>query len=87
MKIIIIILFGLGFFAPQSINDWTMYPNPAKDHITLKVNEGELLQYVKIYDMQGRLRQTFTIVTGQMSVQISLHLSPGEYVVYLTNTR
>ena len=87
MKIIIIILFGLGFFAPQSINDWTMYPNPAKDHITLKVNEGELLQYVKIYDMYGRFVEVFNIGTVQTSVQISLHLSPGKYVVYLTNTR
>ena len=87
MKTILIILFGLGFFAPQSINDWTMYPNPARDHITIKTNEGELLPYVKIYDMQGRLRQTFTIGTGQMSVQINFHLSPGKYIVYLTNTR
>ena len=87
MKIIIVILFGLGFFVPQSVSDWTMYPNPARDHITIKTDEGELLPYVKIYDMQGRLRDEVYIGTGQMSVYINLRLPSGKYIVYLTNVK
>jgi Secretion system C-terminal sorting domain len=85
MKIILgILLFCSSFFVT---GDWTMYPNPARDHITIKTDEGELLPYVKIYDMQGRLRDEIYIGTGQMSVEINLRLPSGKYIVYLTNVK
>ena len=82
MKIFIFILFTLGVFVPQSTREWSMYPNPAKDHIIVEVQDGVLPKYIVIYNMNGVLVQK-EFVEGQMSVMIQLRLRPGMYIVYL----
>jgi hypothetical protein len=85
MKIILFLLFLL--FAPQSTLLWNLYPNPAHDHFTVEVAEGELLPYVKIYDWNGRLVQQETIGSGQRCFEIYIHLKPGKYIVYLSGEK
>jgi hypothetical protein len=82
MKIILIILLLFGFFAPQSQREWIMYPNPAKDHITIETVDGVMPKYVKFYDMNGRL--VLKVATeGRTLVRIEFHLKPGSYIVNL----
>jgi hypothetical protein len=81
MKIILTISFLM--FILFGTSDWSMYPNPAKDHFTVEAEDGELLPYVRIYDMQGRLMQQEYIGTGVSSKLIYIHLKPGKYIVYL----
>jgi hypothetical protein len=82
MKIVLFILFTLAVFAPQKDVEWRMYPNPAKDHITIEIKEGVLPKYVNIYDMNGRLVQK-KLTKGQMTVVVGLSLKPGSYIVKL----
>jgi Secretion system C-terminal sorting domain len=86
MKIITVILFSLFLFAPQSERVWTMYPNPARDHVTIDIKDGELAKYIKIYDMNGRLVQEESI-DGRALIQMNLHLRPGSYVVFLEDKK
>ena len=79
MKIFLVILFSLFFFAPQSTS-WTMYPNPAKDHLTIEIKGDDVPKYIKIYDMNGRLVQKEE-TRGSNVVRINLHLKAGRYVV------
>jgi hypothetical protein len=60
-----------------------MYPNPAKDHFTVEVQEGFLPQYIEIYDMNGKLVHRELIGKGVTSKMIYVHLKAGAYVVYL----
>lgn len=82
MKIFLVILFSLCFFAPQGQREWTMYPNPAKDHLTVEIKAGEMPKYIKIYDMNGRLVQ-IEETRGSNVVRFNLHLKSGSYVVNL----
>lgn len=63
--------------------DWVMYPNPARDHITLEAAEGVLPPYVYIYDMQGRLALKKFIGTDTELVVVEFNLPQGTYIVYL----
>jgi hypothetical protein len=82
MKIFLFILFTLAVFTPIKDVEWRMYPNPAKDHITIEVKEGVLPKYVKIYDMNGKLVQK-DLIQGKMMVRVELNLRPGNYIVKL----
>ena len=87
MKIFIFILFSLGVFAPQSKNDWTIYPNPARTYFNISTMAEELLPYVKIFNMQGLLVQEEFIGRGQTLVCIVIHMKPGTYIVYMEDRK
>jgi hypothetical protein len=72
----------LAVLAPLKDVEWYMYPNPARDHVTIEVKEGVLPKYVKIYDMNGRLVQK-ELTQGKMTVRIELRLKRGNYIVKL----
>ena len=72
----------LGFFAPQSQKEWIMYPNPAKDHLTVEIKDTIVPKYIKIYDMNGRLMQ-IEPTWGRNVVRFDLHLKRGSYIVNL----
>lgn len=72
----------LGLFATKDTSDWIMYPNPAKDHVTIEVKEGVLPKYVKIYDTNGRLVQK-VFTEGRMIIRVELRLRSGSYIIYL----
>jgi hypothetical protein len=59
-----------------------MYPNPARDHLTIEIKGGEITKYIKIYDMNGRLVQ-IEATMGRNVVRFNLHLKTGRYVVNL----
>ncbi|MDD4150674.1 MAG: T9SS type A sorting domain-containing protein, partial [Bacteroidales bacterium] len=61
--------------------DFNIYPNPAKDVLSIKscVENG----VIKIYDTSGKLAQT-GIVFGNSEINIS-NLSPGTYIIIITN--
>jgi hypothetical protein len=57
------------------------YPNPAMDHLTLKVDEAELSNLsFQLYDMNGNLLQQ-QIITGNETRISMLHLVPATYFV------
>lgn len=83
MRFILIILLFLFSLISRSSSDWRMYPNPAKDHVTVEVTDGELPQYFRIYNMQGECVAEKYIGKGMMALRIEIHLRPGMYIVYL----
>jgi hypothetical protein len=82
MKIVLFILFTLAVFAPTKDVEWKMYPNPAKDHITIEIKDGDFAKYVNIYNMNGILVQK-EFIKGQSVIRVELHLRPGSYIVKL----
>lgn len=60
-----------------------MYPNPARDHITLKALQGVLDPWVRIYDMRG-VRVFEKYIGKEMTeVTIEFNLKQGMYIVNL----
>ena len=56
LLVILLLLFATVCVADTTGNDnWYMYPNPARDHITLKALDGFLAPWVRIYDMTGNM--------------------------------
>jgi hypothetical protein len=82
MKIFLGILLFLSLCALDVQTEWTMYPNPAKDHLIVEIKEGKVPKYIKIYDMNGRLMQ-IEPTWGRNTVRFYLHLKRGSYVVNL----
>ena len=77
------IVISTGIMGSESFtaNTFTVYPNPAKDSITIKGNEGTSFNSVSICDLNGR-----TILTKQFSgasdAQIDIAgLSAGMYIM------
>ena len=73
----------LFLFLCSFTGEWVMYPNPARDHITLEATEGVLPAYVYIYDLQGRLALKKFIGTDLEIAYVEFSLPKGTYVVYL----
>jgi hypothetical protein len=87
MKVILFILFSLDVFAPRSVSDWKIYPNPAKTYFNISVSEGTLPAWVRVYDRQGRIVLLRHIEKNQTLVKININLKPGVYIVYLDNNK
>ena len=73
------------FCVGDTISDWYMYPNPAKDYFIIETNEGTLPAYVRIYDMRGRLVLKKYIGEDQIFTRIEIYFRPGSYIVYLND--
>ncbi|MFA5648092.1 MAG: GEVED domain-containing protein [Bacteroidales bacterium] len=67
----------LGF---ESKDLYSVYPNPANDHITVSLNgiEGEIS--VRIYDLQGRLVKQDVLTNSSTRLDVS-NLSKGVYII------
>jgi hypothetical protein len=80
LLILFIVICSCFLFA-QDKRGWTMYPNPAHDHITIESLDNTLPPIVKIYDFNGRLVLEKNIGRENHSVEIELNLRPGTYIV------
>jgi hypothetical protein len=59
----------------------TIYPNPARDRITININDNGLLNSkALITDLNGKVLQTITLTQTATSVNISQYMR-GMYVV------
>jgi hypothetical protein len=59
-----------------------MYPNPAKDHVTIEMTDGVMPKYVKFYDINGKV--VLRVATeGRLIIRINFHLMSGRYIVNL----
>ena len=63
------------------MNDIILFPNPAKDFITLKIPEGLQNSTVDIFNMQGKTMKTFNINNNQNRLDVSAF--PSE--IYFVN--
>jgi|GEM_PF-4450946 len=63
-----------------------VYPNPVSDILAIYVDEyDEDLQY-ELYDMQGKLMQSFRATTGQTTYLMHVHEFPaGQYILRATS--
>jgi len=77
-------------FAALSVGDFEkdasvqVYPNPAKDNITIKANG--IIKSIQLYDMQGRILQT-GVVNATSSVLDIATRTTGMYFVKVTTDR
>jgi dienelactone hydrolase len=71
--------------------DWIFYPNPAKDHIILGLNQQDAGPVtVNIYNAQGKILRSerYTKQAGYWQQRISLsQLTPGIYTIHLRSER
>ncbi|MBK8585629.1 MAG: T9SS type A sorting domain-containing protein [Bacteroidetes bacterium] len=65
---------GIDEFSFSSIK---LFPNPASDKLLIEINSG-ILQKITVYDLTGKLVQTFSCNTSSQELDIST-LSPGLY--------
>ena len=80
--------YGLYVLAPSqefsvqsySVKKITVYPNPAKTHIKLKVDGKESALNVKIYDLRGQIVMTKKISHENNLINIS-SLKQGIYLI------
>ncbi|WP_051200040.1 T9SS type A sorting domain-containing protein [Flavobacterium subsaxonicum] len=84
--------FETHFMAPLSVvavdqTNFSVYPNPAKDNITIALNKGtETIASVKIYDVTGKTLYTNSAIAAN-SLQIdSTPFAPGTYFVEITGS-
>ena len=63
----------------KTIAGYTIYPNPADDHITV-VSSYAFSATAEVYDAIGRLIKKTTILTGNQQIDCSL-LPPGTYLL------
>jgi len=63
------------------------YPNPAKDHLTLKIDEydNENLSY-QLYDMQGNLLENKKLTGNETSISME-KLVPASYFLKITDNQ
>lgn len=65
-----------------STNDFTMYPNPASDKISIRYPEGTEEDGVYIFNTSMQLVEMYEFTASQQNIEISLgHLSSGIYFV------
>jgi len=78
-------------FSSGSSTSMRCFPNPATDHITVRINNTATTQYrYTLVDMNGMVHQTNTMVLagGEQQVTLSLkkNMAPGVYMLQLENT-
>ncbi|MCX7551289.1 T9SS type A sorting domain-containing protein [Xanthomarina sp. F2636L] len=56
--------------------DFNLYPNPAQNQVTIKLQEAIILEKVNIYNILGQL-----ISTSKEKIINTTHLSPGMYLI------
>jgi hypothetical protein len=69
-------------------SNWSIFPNPAREMINIKINETSLEQQIQIIDLNGRVVHQGILAagfSGTFALQISLQT--GIYMVRLVNSR
>jgi hypothetical protein len=65
--------------------DWSVYPNPANDLVTIEVNQNGLVNHVVLIDLAGRVLKSESWNNGS-EVQINVTDVPkGYYIIQLTS--
>lgn len=65
-----------------------IYPVPSADYISLQIkDEGRMIRQVEIFDLEGRLQQTQSMVAVKTSTVDLSTLSNGYYIVRVTDQR
>ena len=79
-----IYITGIGVY--EDINGIYIYPNPAKEKLTIDFRNGYALRntFVSIYDIQGQLLLQTTIIQPQTEVNIN-SFAKGIYVLKINN--
>lgn len=75
---------GLGIDETAQLNDVKIYPNPAKDHLTIELNEESVYQ-VNLVDIRGRSIMNRSFSGSLISIE-DLHCEPGVYFVHIENS-
>lgn len=75
---------------PNNLNysrkiETTLYPNPAKNSITLK-NDDNNSGIASVYNLNGALIKTFAIIPGMNNLNVS-QLPKGLYIVHFSNSK
>ncbi len=71
---------------PEYESQITVYPNPAQDFITVELSDGMGIDNMSLYDIQGRLVETFpetSLHTAKLDVR---HLPTGTYILHIKTT-
>ncbi|TGD56725.1 FG-GAP-like repeat-containing protein [Flavobacterium humi] len=68
---------GVGEFANS---DFKVYPNPVKDLLNIQVKEGNSIQMVQLFDLNGKMVLNTNVKDNTVSVQ---SLSTGTYLLLL----
>ena len=73
----------VGIDEPLKFEDLTIYPNPTTGLVSFKIKDEELLnsnEAVKVYDISGRLLQSFRLTDETSTVNLS-NYSNGLYII------
>lgn len=73
----------VGIDEPLKFEDLTIYPNPTTGLVSFKIEDEELLnsnEAVKVYDISGRLLQSFRLTDETSTVNLS-NYSNGLYII------
>ncbi len=84
----IIRVFGMsaGIREEQEKINFTLFPNPATDNITLRLNKPTNKSTLRLYDISGQLLKAISGVNLKDGYSLSLNgLSPGFYVLNIQN--
>ncbi len=72
----------------DSILDFTIYPNPSNGLFNVKINSKiEQEQLINIFDLQGRLLETFNLTPNAYDSNIQVDLSTYENGLYMVELR
>jgi hypothetical protein len=62
---------------------WQIYPNPTSKYLRISGEYLEELQSVELYDLSGKLHQTWLVASTGSSYQLSNNLAAGIYLLRL----
>ena len=68
-------------------NRISVYPNPAHDYITVELSDNTKIDYIQLYDMQGRLVETFPETSLQTTRLDVRNLPSGTYILHIGTAR
>ena len=64
-----------------------IYPNPAQDFITVELSDNTAIDNISLYDIQGRLVETFPETSRQTTKLDVRNLPAGTYILHIATTR
>lgn len=64
-----------------------IYPNPAQDFITVELSDNTAIDCISLYDIQGRLVETFPETSRQTTKLDVRNLPAGTYILHIATTR
>jgi hypothetical protein len=63
-----------------------IYPNPVQDFLTVELSDGTKIDNISLYDIQGRLVETFPGTSLQIAKLDVRHLPAGTYILHVRLT-